>query len=96
MGGALACAAIDILDAHNTFKRLGKLSDDINALNTIIRPLEERCSSGKGSDQDVERLRELKLEGLRKSAELTEGQLKGYIPNIALFFICAAIGLLPY
>ncbi|UVT15732.1 MAG: RHS repeat-associated core domain-containing protein [Nitrospira sp.] len=96
VGGALACAAIDILDAHDTFKRLGKLSDDINALNTVIRPLEERCSSGKGSDQDVERLRELKLEGLRKSAELTEGQLKGYIPNIALFFICAAIGLLPY
>jgi RHS repeat-associated protein len=96
MGGALACAAIDIYDAYNTFKRLGKLSDDINALNTIIRPLEVRCLSGKGTDQDVERLRELQLEGLRKSAELTEGQLKGYIPNIALFFICAALGLLPF
>jgi hypothetical protein len=41
-------------------------------------------------------LRELKLEGLRKNAELVEGQLKGYIPNIAIFFICAAIGLLPF
>jgi RHS repeat-associated protein len=94
VAAALACPAWDIFDAYQTFKEVGQLSDEVNALNAEIKRLEDKCLSGKGSDQDFERLRDLQRQALDKIAEKNLKQLKGYIVNVGMFFGCAALGLL--
>lgn len=94
--GAVACAALDIYDAYQTFKELGALASEINALKAQIDALRNRCLSGQGSADDYQRLRDLEREALSKIKEQTERQIKDYIPNIAIGFGCLAIAALPF
>ncbi len=96
IAAAIACGVYDIFDAMKTAKELRDLADEIDALNAQIKRLEELCTSGRGSDQDFERLRQLKLEGLRKIGDFNRVQLISYIPNIAMGFGCAALTLAPF
>lgn len=93
---AIACGLYDIYDIAKTMKGLRDLSDQINILNDQIKSLEAKCSSGRGSDDDVERLRQLRLETLNKISDFDRAQLRDYIPNVALGFVCTALAFAPF
>ncbi len=94
--GAIACGLYDIYDALNTAKELRDLADEIHRISEQIKVLEEICASGQGSDEDFERLRKLRLEGLNKINEFNRRQLVGYLPNIAIGFGCLALAASPF
>ncbi len=96
IAGAVACAALDLYDAYSTFKELGQLADEINSLKAQIDALQNKCLSGKGSNADFQRLRDLQKQALQKIQEQTARQIKDYIPNIGIGFGCAAIAALPF
>ena len=96
IAGAVACALYDLYDIYKTSSELRQLADEIDAINAQIRDLEKKCSSGKGTDEDFEQLRELQRQGLAKIQQQTVSQLKGYIPNIAIGFACLAIAAAPF
>ena len=93
---AIVCGVYDIYDIAKTTKGLRDLADKINALNDQIKTLETKCSSGRGSDEDVERLRQLQLEALQKISDFDRAQILDYLPNVAMGLVCTALAFAPF
>jgi RHS repeat-associated protein len=93
---AVVCGVYDIYDIAQTTKGLRDLANKINVLNDQIKSLEAKCSSGRGSDDDVERLRQLRLEALQEISAFDRAQILAYLPNVALGFLCTAFALAPF
>jgi RHS repeat-associated protein len=93
---AIVCGVYDIYDIAKTTKGLRDLADKINVLNNQVKSLEAKCSSGRGSDEDVERLRQLQLEALQKISDFDRAQIIDYLPNVAMGFVCTALAFAPF
>ncbi len=95
---ATVCVAYDIYDIVHTATELAKLSDEIAKINKQKDELEKTCPAPgeQGYVDTMKQINELNKQGLEKILELTKAQLWGYIPNIAMGFLCAALVAVPF
>ena len=95
---ATVCFAYDIYDIVHTAAELAKLSDEIAKINKRKDELEKACPAPgeQGYADTMKQIDELNKQGLAKIKELTAAQLRSYIPNIAMGFLCAAFAAAPF
>lgn len=92
----IACVGYDLYDAFKTTIEIRQLAAEVTELKAQIQSLEVLCSTGRGTDRELEKLRDLQKQALEKSRAQIASQIKDYAPNIALGFACAALLALPY